>query len=170
MWNQNLGVYKYGPVPLFQQCANHGIFQTWLILARVSSFPRLAIGLLQVVATALSAAQHRRDRLVAMRGATTPTTPDSCRGSAIGMKRKDFKKDNPSSASTAASSAKPLEKVTPDAKQIRTGCEPAPKSLFMSPDGGMDVDEGGGFSKSFGNSFMQTNALINLDFKIQSFL
>jgi hypothetical protein len=34
----------------------------------------------------------------------------------------------------------------------------------------MDVDEGGGFSKSFGNSFMQTNALINLDFKIQSFL
>ena len=88
MWNQNLGVYKYGPVPLFQQCANHGIFQTWLILAPVSSFPRLAIGLLQVVATALSAAQHRRDRLVAMRGATTPTTPDLVGGLPLGWKER----------------------------------------------------------------------------------
>ena len=131
------------------------------------------IRLLEVVATALDAAQHRRERLLALRSATTPTTPatpDSCRGSAIGMKRKDFKKDNPSSASTAASasSVKPVEKVTPDAKQIRTEGGPAPKSLFTSPPGDMDVDEGRGFSKSIGDSFTQKKITNRMGFEIQS--
>lgn len=94
---------------------------------------------MQVIAGALDVAKHRRQKLLAELG---PATPDC--GDRAGVKRKELKKGDPSSASTTASSTKAVatEKVTPDPKCLRTSHEngPSPKTLFASP---MDVEEGG---------------------------
>jgi len=111
--------------------------------------------MLQVVASALGAAEHRRSRLSAVTNATTPaTTPDSV--ARVGVKRNLKADRNPASASTAASSSKSnVEKVTPDAKHVRTGGAPTPKALFVSPtadsDVIMEVDQGVVLNNSYLN-------------------
>lgn len=89
----------------------------------------------QVVSAALDAARHRRQRVDQLQVLATPTSDRS------GSKRKDVprKSDvNVSTVSTTASSSG--EKVTPDAKHIRTDDAPEPKVLFKSPDDTRDHD------------------------------
>ena len=80
---------------------------------------------LQVVASALDAARHRRKRLQDVAG-SAPKTP-SVKG---GVKRDLPKKPEPQSASTTASSGVPSEKVTPDPKQAKVSGLPSPRALF----------------------------------------
>eukprot|EP00435_Cladocopium_sp_Y103_P020647 s2109_g5.t1 len=96
----------------------------------------------QVVAAALGAAQHRRERIEKL----SQTTPGSSRSGA--SKRKTNPRQEvhgEGSVSTTASTSVPSEKVTPDPKHVRTGA-PEPKVLFGSPDdhtaGGCDKTEG----------------------------
>ena len=92
---------------------------------------------MEVVASALDGARHRRDRLAVMQGLalstpTTPATPDTGR---VGAKRNLKKDADPASASTTTSSAAKcdVEKVTPDPKHVRVSTAPTPKELFASP-------------------------------------
>ena len=103
------------------------------------------MSIVQVVAAALDAARHRRDRAQQLAGMATP-------GDRTCSKRKTVPRTDPMTGSTTASST---EKVTPDPKHIRTGDEigiPEPKALFVSPSGpgeaagdlvGEDADETG---------------------------
>lgn len=99
-----------------------------------------------MVAQALGAAKHRRERLMGLTAATSPAGLSTPATSRPGSKRKGAGKTmiNPedgSADSTAASSVIGSEKVTPDPKHIRTDVEP--KVLFQTPgddnQGGHDV-------------------------------
>ena len=96
----------------------------------------------EVVAAALGAAQHRRERVEML----CQKTPGSSRSGATKRKtnpRQDAHGEG--SVSTAASTSVPSEKITPDPKHVRTDA-PEPKVLFGSPDDhradGCDKTEG----------------------------
>ena len=97
---------------------------------------------LEVVSVALDAAQHRRERLASLKGATlTPETPE-LESRVVGKRALKGPGAEPSSASTVASSSM-IEKVTPDAKHVRVA-PPTPKALFTSPTvGDVQREEGG---------------------------
>ena len=86
----------------------------------------LCPSVLQVVGAALDAAKHRRDRLVTFKDLVL--TPARVGDKRVLNKGRDH---DPSSASTAASSVVPVEKVTPDPKHLRVG--PSPKTLYFPP-------------------------------------
>ena len=110
-------------------CWGNRIISDWHFVSHTHGLPGALLQSLQVVAAALDAAKHRRERLVSMHSLATPSTVRS------GSKRTSSQKKEGDVTSSASTSAASCEKVTPDPKHIRTNDVVEPKVLFATPTG-----------------------------------